>query len=224
MKLAHPDLSGQILLSAAQATEWVIESPNIFTAVLQELNQQVQGAEGRFILSEGDKMLRLDKTAEILWNPFSVNINDRKVLNRLYAQLRERSISEELYVQTQALASAIQTYLGELEDQCTYMLRWDQEMDVVNLFKSMGVRLEDCSENYLENIEQFLRIAPDLLQLRLLILVNFNSYLTEDQKTQIQKVAQYQEVALLFLENKQRPFLNGERWYIIDEDGCEIYP
>ncbi len=224
MKLAHPDLNGQILLSPVQATEWVIESPRIFASVLQELNQQVQGEEGRFVLSADDKIIRLDKTAEIFWNPFSININDRKILNRLHAQLGESSVSEDMYLHTQTLVAALQAYMVKLEEQCPYMLRWNQEMEAEKLFKFMGVCLEDCSENFMENIEQFLRIAPDLLHTCLLILVNFSSYMTIEQKAALQKAAMYQEVSLLFLENKQRPFLNGERWYIIDEDGCEIYP
>ena len=53
-----------------------IENREYFSAFLQNLYNQSQGSEGDIILSEGEKILSLNKVADIVWNPFSVDINN----------------------------------------------------------------------------------------------------------------------------------------------------
>ena len=84
MKLAHPKLAGQLMLNNEKPCVWVIESPEDFLSYTQELYRQCDGEEGRFVLSEEEKEKEISKYAEIIFNPFAVNINDRKVMNRLY--------------------------------------------------------------------------------------------------------------------------------------------
>lgn len=61
-----------------------IENREYFSAFLQNLYNQSQGSEGDIILSEGEKILSLNKVAEIVWNPFSVDINNKKILGKLF--------------------------------------------------------------------------------------------------------------------------------------------
>ena len=80
MKLVHPKLEGQIIFSDEKPCQWVIESPEDFSLYVQELLRQSEGEEGQFVLSDGDKEKDISKYAEVIINPFAVNINDRKIL------------------------------------------------------------------------------------------------------------------------------------------------
>ena len=51
MKLVHPTLEGQLILSAEKPCVWVIESPRDFSAYIQELFRQSEGKEGQFVTS-----------------------------------------------------------------------------------------------------------------------------------------------------------------------------
>ena len=65
MKLVHCEISGILLNDNTDFTEWIMESPEVFSEYVQELNEQVLGAEGRFVLSEKDKEIELSKKADI---------------------------------------------------------------------------------------------------------------------------------------------------------------
>ena len=52
MKLVHFELSGVLLDDKTNFTEWIIESPDLFSEYVIELHSQIEGAEGRFVLSE----------------------------------------------------------------------------------------------------------------------------------------------------------------------------
>ena len=44
MKLVHCEISGILLNDNTDFTEWIMESPEVFSEYVQELNEQVLGA------------------------------------------------------------------------------------------------------------------------------------------------------------------------------------
>ncbi len=163
MKLVHPDLEGQILFDAQRPCEWIIESPDAFLKFSQELCSQAGGGEGRFVLSEEEE-ISLSKYAEIIVNPLNVDINDRKVLNKLYAELSELAFGEELYLETQKMLAGLQEYLLKLEHTSDYFLETDSEPDVTAVFKAAGVRLQNYADNFIENLCQYITMMASLMR------------------------------------------------------------
>lgn len=222
MKLVHKDLARQIILEERQCCEWIIESPELFSKYVQELYIQSEGGEGAFVLSDNDKELSIEKCVEVIINPFSVDVNDKKLLNKLYSELKEIAFGETMYLKTQELLAGLQGYFSELEQHGAYFLTTDMETDVVAIFKAMGVRVENCSDNFLQNIDQYIKLVASLLRKKVIIFVNLGSYISTEQIEQLAKTAVYNEVSLLFIENQQRNFSTMFRRYIIDKDKCEI--
>lgn len=223
MKLVHPDLGFQMQFDHTKACEWVIESPGLFAKYVQELQQQVEGEEGNFVLSEGDKEYPLSKYGEVIVNPLAIDLNDKKILNKLYHELAEQAVEEEMYLLTQKVMGDLQSYFFQLEQECPYILESDMEIDMLSLFKALGVRLEDYSENFFEKIVQYMKILAELMGRRVCIFVNIRSYLDEHQMEQLVETAVYNELALLFIEKTQEGFSNQISRYIIDKDNCEIF-
>ena len=222
MKLVHPDLEGQLLLDVHKPCEWIIESPDIFLKFLQELCSQVAGKDGRFVLSDEEEM-SLQKYAEIIVNPLNVDINDRKVLNKLYAELSECSFGDELYLETQKMLAGIQEYFWKLEHTSDYFLAMDKEIDIVSVFKAIGVKFQNCADNLIENLCQYIAIMSSLMRKKVIILVNLRSYVNDNQLKLLMETIRYKEIALLFIENMERNLPASVFRYIIDKDQCEIY-
>lgn len=223
MKLACADLERQIILDCHEITEWVIESPVLFSQIVQQLEQQVNGEGGRFILSDSEKELDIPKCAEIIVNPFIIDINDKKIQKKLYAELFEISKGEELYLATQEIINSLNGYFLQLETISGYELEMDVELDMLALFKAIGIQIQCYAEDFFENLIQYIKVMADLMQKRLVIFVNIRSYLNDIQIEQLSEIAVYNEIALLFIENVQRDFSKQRRYYIIDGDGCEIH-
>ena len=74
MKLFHTEVSGAIITEKKTFTEWIIESPGLFSKYLQEFYVQCEREEGKFVLSDNDKELDMSKCVEIIGNPFMVYI------------------------------------------------------------------------------------------------------------------------------------------------------
>ena len=223
MRLVHFELSGEILSDKVGFTEWIIESPDIFSEYVLELSDQIAGSEGRFVLSEKDKELDLAKKADVIFNPLTVDVNSRKILSKLYLELSNLSNGEQMYIKTVELLRHLQEYMLDLE-QCTeYILEFDQEIDISALLKAVNIRYETKNMDFQERLIQYMKILAAMTGIKVFIFVNLRSYLTDHQMQEVIKEMKYQDVKGLFIESQQKGCIEGVKQYIIDIDRCEIY-
>lgn len=222
MKLVHPLLEGHVVIEDGGIFQLVIESPELYAEYLRELFSQIQGDEGRFVLSEGEEEYELSKYAEIIFNPFAVNVNDKRILSKLYNEL-ERLANDTLYMETIEIISKIHRYIQLLDDQTVFALQNVENLNIIDLLKAFGVRIVDDSETFLEKIDQYIRVQAELLKRKLLIFVNPMSYMTQEQKREMELTAKYHKIGILFIDNMQNDFTGNTLYYIIDRDKCEIF-
>ena len=221
MKLVHVNMERK-LLDDNVVTEWVIEAPEEFTRYVQELYMQCEGAAGDFVLSDGEKELGITKNVEFLDSVLDLDVNERKILGKLYADLEQLAYSEKFVVRTQEMIQYLSTYIFELEQETDFMLDVDDGVDMSAIFKGNGVKLETVETGILEKIVHYIKVVRLLLKKQVFVFVNVRSYLTVRQVEQLIKEAAYQEVQILLIENVMRDCVNSERRCIIDSDKCEI--
>lgn len=222
MKFVHPELEEQIEIGNYSVCEWIIESPELFSRFVTELFGQIDGHEGAFVLSEKDKEMPLSKYAEIIFNPLSVQVNDKKVQTKLYAELSELAFGSELYMQTMEMLGMLQSYFWKLEEQSLYELAIDDNIDINLVFKCLGIKVEDSTEDFFTTLLQYIKVQAEIMKKKLLIFVNLRSFINEQQLIELSKAAIYNEIEILLIENKQRDCSPERKRYIIDDDGCEI--
>lgn len=221
MKLVHVNMERK-LLDDNVVTEWVIEAPEEFTRYVQELYMQCEGAAGDFVLSDGEKELGIAKNVEFLDSVLDLDVNERKILGKLYADLEQLAYSEKFVVRTQEMIQYLRTYIFELEQETDFMLDVDDGVDMSAIFKGNGVKLETVGTGILEKIVHYIKVVRLLLKKQVFVFVNVRSYLTVRQVEQLIKEAAYQEVQILLIENVMGDCVNSERRCIIDSDKCEI--
>ena len=80
----------------------------------------------------------------------------------------------------------------------------------------------DCGdeETLFERLVSYMKVLAELLKKKLVILVNSQSYLTEEQLDQIIEFCMYHELSLLVIESVQRGFSEKRSYCIIDRDEC----
>ena len=221
MRLVHVNMERK-LLDDNVVTEWVIEAPEEFTRYVQELYMQCEGAAGDFVLSDGEKELGIAKNVEFLDSVLDLDVNERKILGKLYADLEQLAYSEKFVVRTQEMIQYLRTYIFELEQETDFMLDVDDGVDMSAIFKGNGVKLETVETGILEKIVHYIKVVRLLLKKQVFVFVNVRSYLTVRQVEQLIKEAAYQEVQILLIENVMGDCVNSERRCIIDSDKCEI--
>lgn len=224
MRLIHPEISLPLIdENSFTCYEWIIEAPRAFSKYVQELFKQINGGEGNFVLSCNEKELDIPKSMDIVVDPFSVNLNDRKIMSKLYSELSQIAHNGENYLFTQNLFSELQKYCLNLEQSSNYVLEMVSEIDITALFKALDIKLEIYSDGFFEKLNQYIKIVAGLMKRRIIVFINLSSYLLKEQLEEIIKNAAYNEINLLLIENQQRNyFLKDTKYIIIDKDECEI--
>ena len=170
-------------------------------------------------LSEGEKILPLSKAAEIVWNPFSIDINNKKILGKLFQELKNISI-EDQYTEICELNSKIVQYLDDLNLKIPYPIQFHLELDVLDIYKVYGVQLDTAGIGMFERLLQYVKILKLLCGVQLLVFVNVKNYLSEIQVKELYKTAFYYKMNLLLVEAHQGKSLECEKNQLIDEDLC----
>lgn len=218
MKITAISYDIQIEIKIDENNVIVIENPILFREFILELKELIAGKECEIIISQNEKITKAKENMDILISPLDIDLSGKKVINKLYSSLKEKAYDEEHYEKTMKLQSDILKYLYELESDSEYILSIN-DMDVLGIFKSFGVEIED-SEELIEKLDGYIKIISRLLKCKILVLINFSSYFSQDEISMIQKTAMYEDIRLLFIEACDRIESNNK--IIIDEDQCRI--
>lgn len=222
MILVHPDLEKQIYIENSSITEWIIESPDLFSKYLEELYNQVNGGDGVFVLSNANKEISLSKSIDIIFNPLAIDLNDKKIINKVYNDLQIIANDERMYLRTREVIGILQQYFFELEQHHNTSLVIEDDIDLSTLFKTLGIKVEKGSLDYFEQLIKYIKIQTEILNKKLIVLVNIRSFLSIEKLEQLFQYVKYNEIHLLLIESIQRDFTNLTNKFIIDIDKCEI--
>lgn len=221
MKLVNAELFLEIDIQENMPAVLVLESPDMMTRVVRELYDISSGGDGDFVLSLDNKVLSIEKTAELIINPFSVDFNSKKIQSKLYEELLEGS---NIYVEEKAtIQSLIIDYLDKLTLNVSYeMVTSNIELDLLRLFKMYDVRLEPQCNSILETLIEYTKVLSRLLRKKFLILINICNYLDVYAVKELARMCAYQKLNLLFIERREVDFQFPVKTYIIDKDKCLI--
>lgn len=80
-----------------------------------------------------------------------------------------------------------------------------------------------CDGDFFERLIQYIKLSAEIMQKKLVVLVNIRSYISDKQLEQLIETAAYNYIPILLIENCQKDFSKQLLRYIIDVDGCEIF-
>lgn len=208
-------------LGENQVAVLTIENAKAYSDILQDIWNQIQGKEGQVIFSEQEKMLKLSTAVECIFNPFSLCCNDKKILNKLYQEIKKQS---DIFLQEKVMTlnARINTFLDDLLQQTPYALKYNQDMDILGLLKLYNVEWDCVGESVLEQMIEYLRVMNRVCNVKHYIFVGLKQYLTSKELSELYEFVFYEKISLCIIQSVYSPLISGERGWIIDEDLCII--
>lgn len=226
MKIAHSMLEKPIEFEENVVNVLVVENPKMFSVVVADFYKQIENnEEGGFVLSEDSKVLSMQKYLDIILEPFTVDLNQKKIINKLYTKLKEKSVESEMYKETTELQSNIFAYIEKISETVEYPLVYDSSgIDFQDVFKMVDLKLEANHESLLEKLLDYMTVVYEFLGISHFVAVNLKSFLSFEDLEELYKGIQYKKLSLFLLENKtQENNSTVEKLYILDSDLCLIY-
>ena len=220
MKMAHPSFVSVLEWDALHPASLVIEHPQTYLQVVSDLTAQENGGEGELVFSEKGQILSLQKSALLIRDLWSVDVNQKKLLNGVLGSLK-RIAREEYEAQVQELLLKMSGLLSNLMQDSMLPLLWEEQPDITAVFKAMDVKLESAHEPF-DRLLDYVSLAHEYLHIKLVILVGVRAYLTSDEFSALCRDFAAQALPVLFVDGTDFPMVQGEKRLLIDADRCEL--
>ena len=221
MKLVNGKYSLMINMQENMADTLVLENEAVMAEFVEQLYFQSFGQEGDFVLSDNDELLEIQKTLEIIINPFALDFNNKKVLKKLYSELS--GIGNELLMEKNSLNAQICRLLETLISRATYNdISYQNDYEWVDLFKFYGIKIEPYCDTLSQKIIEYIKLTSQLQLNKVICFVNLKQYLNKSEIQNLYQMAFYSKIQLLLIESYEKEKQDNENVYIIDKDRCLI--
>ena len=224
MRFTYSDLNLELILSCESPTVLIIENRPLFSAITADLWDQACGIPGNIILSENNEQLKPEKVSTVIINPFSINYNEKRILNAAYKELSD--IANDIFFEKIAETnSKIISILDSIEKSVDFPVIYDIDLDFKSLLKAYNVKIDDQNSNLLDRIVSYTKLLHRICNISLFIFINLKSFFTDEQLNALYKEMLYENVILLDIESSDSNYhLSQENYVIIDKDLCIINP
>lgn len=221
MKLVEREYGIEVDIKENIVSIIVLEDVKLRLPLINELFSQTSGNEGNWLLFENDKSFDLGKKVELILEPLTLALNNKKVKTKLYQDIK--TIAQD-YCFSQGLEvhSQICNYLENMLDKLPYPVKYDEDWDVSEILKAYNVELVEEYDNIFEKLYNYIKLVNTVCGTDIFIMVNIKQYLTDEQITELYKMAAYGKIQLVLIEFSTNNKRDCEELYILDNDDCVI--
>lgn len=222
MNLITEYLENSFEIKAKTINTLVIEDTKYFTQFLKAFIEALNRQNEEFELIEDLKKLDISKSTEIIFDLFNIEANNSNLLKKLYDELISDVNSEEMYSKKMDMETCILNVIDDLIYRSRFSLKME-EVNYQDLFKAVGIKFDYDKTSIVERLTEYMKITSELLNKKLFILVNLDSFLSEGDLLELINFLSYNEIRVLALQNKiSRDVKPCENIRIVDKDLCEI--
>lgn len=202
----------------------VFENKKYYRENIIELINQHKGNEGSYILSNDNKEISFDKNSYIITDIFNIDINNKKVLSKIYSSLL-KEIVEDISSYNE-LSTNIRVYFEKLIFNSSLEIEQGEEIDMSSLLKLGDFKIHVENDDILEKFLKFLKVLSELCSYKIIFVVGLHTVFTQDEIIEIYKEVCLNKINIINIEYQQFNNLSNENYkeivYIFDEDNCEI--
>ena len=222
MKLVHDSFQFHIELPEGEIIHLIVESPSLFYEYSKEIMKQIQGDEGRFLLSHEGQSVNIGKSVGTALSPFSIDSNQKPIVSKAISLIKEEILTSSYLESLQQINNIISNMIDDAAVTLNLSINYEQITDVNTLLKVMSIDFDEISDLSLtEQLIDYIKIIKNIMSTKIYVFCNFSPFLNGSDVMHLQKLCQHEKVTILMIDNMNRESFIGKK-YIIDKDLCEI--
>lgn len=200
----------------------VIENKKYYRKIIKDMRDTVALESRVFIVYENEEEVNLSKNAELVTNVFDLDPNSNKILNKIYGQISQEVLGEELYTYNLDFRNSLSRLLEEIAMKIPYDFKY-KDLDFKYILKAVDLEIDTKIEGLMSNIIEYMEITYKLLNKKIFFLVGIDNYFDEKELYDLNEYLCYNNIIVVCLQNSlERGLLPNENLRIIDKDLVEI--
>lgn len=222
MKLIYPMLGLDITFEENSVCSLVIENRALFYEMVSDIYRQIEGNNGKFVLSENYEPKEMRKAAELITGFVPFTLNKKDILTKAYVEIQKNSQSPEMVERTHGILAELERYICDVSGFCENEFVCTETTDITPLLKMFDLKFLDEDKSLCEKLLDYFEASERYKRVRLFVTVNLRSYIDDDDAQMFFKCVLMRKINLLCIENYAYEKLAGEKRTIIDSDLCII--
>lgn len=218
--IKHKLISTEITLNIDAPTVLVIENPDMLVSFVYQLMASLEGVTDDISIIDGNKLYKDTCKISLITSLFNVDFNNKKIQNALLKKI-SATLSHNIYPLNQLFcqaASLIQQAVEALDANVTI----NPDIELTAFLKCFAPTIDCSNTSMLEMLANYVNIYIEFFDLRYLIIVGLQGFMSQQDILNLHKHCQDREVALMLIEPFHKYKLPNENCLVIDSDLCEI--
>ena len=224
MKIINKNWQRKIEIEENTIYTLVFENKRYYRENIIELINQHKGNEGSFIISKNSKDIEFDKDSYIITDIFSIDINSKKVLTKIYSSLLKLLVED--VSRYNELSTNIKVYFEKLIFDSSLEIEQGEEIDMTSLLKLGDFKIHVDNDDILDKFIKFLKVLTELCSCKIIFVVGLHNVFTIDEIKEVYKEVCVNKINIINIEYEQFENISNENYkeivYIFDKDNCEI--
>lgn len=224
MKIVNKNWQRKIEIEENTIYTLVFENKRYYRENIIELINQHKGNEGSFIISKNSKEIEFDKDSYIITDIFSIDINSKKVLTKVYSSLLKLLVED--VSRYNELSTNIKVYFEKLIFDSSLEIEQGEEIDMISLLKLGDFKIYVDNDDILDKFIKFLKVLTELCNCKIIFIVGLHNVFIIDEIKEIYKEVCLNKINIINIEYQQFENISNENYkeivYIFDKDNCEI--
>lgn len=221
MKIVFKGINHVFECGTEKISTIVIENQRLFYDIITDLENQIQGNDGKSVLSENDKILRIDKRLEQIMQFVPFDMNKKKLVNKIASDMQALAVDDKFMLQTNEVLATWERLCYNLEFDLPVHLEFGK-INVETLIKATGLTIVDDYDSLAEKIVDYIQLVEEFDCKKMFVFINLRSFIDDEEMKELANMVIARGYQVLLLDNTEHPMLENEKRYIVDADMCEM--
>lgn len=174
------------------------------------------------IFSINDLAVDLEKYGLIIYNPFQISLNDKKIITAMYKELEKNCRSENNIALIQQIESKSFELFNNLLLDFDYTFEYNEEIDLIKLFSSFNLKFPEVEySNYVELLTNYIKLNSIFNKSKIVVSFGTLSLLSKEELILFEKELAYNDIVMLDISYVGDGIIENKD-LVIDEDWCII--
>ena len=221
MRIVYPLYGIDIKCDENKVIVLTIESPRIMRKMAADIWCQTHGGEGDWRLIENGNEIKISKSCELITNPFSLDINEKKVLSQLYKEIKD-SYSSDYTMKLYEVHRELLSLVEDIGKKLPYPIIYQDDFTLDMLFQIIGLRIDTEYMNEMEQLINYVCLKNKINQIRCYFVLNPRQFFEKPEMRYLYEKCIYEKINLIMLQGFFTDKIDFEEHWILDKDMCII--
>lgn len=221
MKLVYPEIESIFDFDIDRVNSLVIENPSFLKELLFDLKSQMDGLDGKAVLSENDKPVKISKCIDFteVFVPFEVN--RKSLINKLISKISANGNEPEFFLESSELLTSISEYLSRLSFGMPCRVDFNG-ISLNSIVKAASPCIVDDSGTLSESVINYMETVTELDGIKLFCFYNFRAVVDNKELEKFSETVLKHGYKVFLIESFSKNRFSLENRITIDYDLCEI--